>query len=163
MEKRIAIVPGSFDPITLGHLDIIERAANTYDLVYVAVMMNSEKNYLFPLSQRERIAKAAIGVRANVKVISSEGMLWELAKKLGACAIVKGVRNEVDLAYEKKMADFNSAHYPAAETVLLPSKEEYRNLSSTLVREKIRACEDLSDFLPSEAINEIRKIFPTTL
>ena len=160
MEQRIAIVPGSFDPITLGHLDVIERAADEYDLVYVAVMINTQKNYMFSLDQRKRIATAAVGARENVKVISSEGMLWELAKNLGACAIVKGVRNEVDRAYEESMAEFNAAHYPAAQTVLLPAAQKYLEVSSTLVRAKILAHGDLSALLPSAAIVEIEKIFP---
>ncbi|MBO5937952.1 MAG: pantetheine-phosphate adenylyltransferase [Clostridia bacterium] len=163
MDQKIAIVPGSFDPITLGHLDIIERAAALYDLVYVAVMVNSEKSYMFSMEQRKRIAEAAVGNCPNVKVISSEGMLWKLAKELGAVAIVKGVRNDVDLAYEQTMAKYNSAHYSAAETVLLPAKEEYLHLSSTLVRTKILAREDLSACLPKGAICEIQKVFPTTL
>ncbi len=163
MKKKIAIVPGSFDPITLGHLDVIERAAERYDLVYVAVMVNSEKNYMFSMEQRKRIAEVAVGNRPNVKVISSEGMLWSLAKALGAVAIIKGVRNDIDLSYEKTMAEYNSAHYSAAETVLLPAKEKYLNISSTIVRTKILAHEDLSELLPREAIDEIQKIFPITV
>ena len=163
MEQRIAIVPGSFDPITLGHLDVIDRAAKDYDLVYVAVMINAQKTYMFSLEQRKRIAEAAVGARTNVKVISSEGMLWELAKRLGACAIVKGVRNEVDRAYEESMAEFNTAHYPAAPTVLLPATQKHLEISSTFVREKILAREDLSALLPSEAIAEISKIFSKTI
>ena len=98
----IAIVPGSFDPITYGHLDLVERAAKQFDKVYVAVMINREKHYMFTLNQRQKIAEEAVRGIENVEVISSEGMLWKLAKDLGACAIVKGYRNEVDLAYEKK-------------------------------------------------------------
>ena len=158
MDTKIAIVPGSFDPITLGHLDVIDQAAARYDLVYVAVMINAEKSYMFSLEQRKRIAEAAIGSRPNVRVISSDGMLWELAKELSAVAIVKGVRNEIDLAYEEKMAEYNSAHYSAAETVLLPAKEKHLHISSTLVRTKILAQEELSELLPSGAIEEIRKI-----
>ena len=163
MEKNIAIVPGSFDPITLGHIDIVARAAERYDLVYVAVMVNSEKNYMFTMEQRKKIAEASVKEYENVQVISSEGMLWELAKALGACAIVKGIRNEVDLVYEQRMAEFNKAHYSAAETVLLPAKEKHLHLSSTLVRTKILAREDLSEYLPKGAICEIQKIFSMAL
>ena len=97
--KRIAIVPGSFDPITYGHIDIVQRAAEEYDHVYLAVMINREKSYMFTIEQRKRIALAAVAKLPNVEVISSEGMLWELAKELQACTIVKGYRNEVDLNY----------------------------------------------------------------
>ncbi len=161
--SKIAIVPGSFDPITLGHLDIVGRAAEVYDTVYLAVMINSEKKYMFSLEQRTKIAEAAVKNFSNVRVISSEGMLWELAKSLGACAIVKGVRNETDLAYEKMMAEYNSAHYPAAETILLPAKEEHLHLSSTLVRDKILARSSLSGLLPEAAIEEIQKLLPHTI
>ena len=163
MAHRIAIVPGSFDPITIGHLNIVERAAKEYDLVYVAVMINDQKNYMFSLEQRKRIAKACVGAWENVRVISSEGMLWELAKNLGACAIVKGIRNESDLAYENRMAEFNASQYPAAQTVLLPAMEKHLHISSTLVREKILARENLSGLLPKEAIDEIQKIHSTRL
>ena len=162
-EQRIAIVPGSFDPITLGHLDIVRRAAEQYDKVYLAVMMNADKNYMFSLSQRTKIAEASVTEFSNVCVISSEGMLWELAKSLGACAIVKGVRNETDLAYEKMMAEYNSAHYSAAETVLLPAREEHLHLSSTLVRSKILGRGSLSGLLPEAAIAEIQKLLPHTI
>ena len=99
-ETRIAIVPGSFDPITNGHIDIIRRAAQKYDKVFVAVMINASKQYLFTMAQRKRLAELAVCHLENAEVIASEGMLWELARDLGACAIVKGYRNEKDLAYE---------------------------------------------------------------
>ena len=99
-DKRIAIVPGSFDPITNGHIDIVKRAAAEYDTVYLAVMINAEKKYLFNIEQRTEIARAAMRELENVKVISSEGMLWQLAQKLNADAIVKGYRNQKDLSHQ---------------------------------------------------------------
>ena len=103
-KQRIAVVPGSFDPITNGHIDVIRRATELYDKVFVAVMINDQKNYRFTLEEREAIARAALEGLERVEVISSRGWLWELAKNLGACAIVKGYRNETDLDYEQKMA-----------------------------------------------------------
>ena len=162
-KQRIAIVPGSFDPITNGHLDIVRRAAQMYDTVYLAVMINAEKRYMFTLEQRKRIAEAAVSGIANVTVLSSEGLLWQLAQSLGACAIVKGYRNDTDLAYEQRMAEYNRAHYPDAETVLLPSESSLTDVSSTVVRAKLLAREDLSRYLPAEAIDEIYKILPRSL
>lgn len=161
--KRIAIVPGSFDPITVGHLDVVCRAAKEYDTVYLAVMINAEKSYMFTMEQRKRIAEAAVKGITNVVVITSDGMLWCLARDLGASAIVKGYRNEKDLAYEKMMAEYNQTHYPEAQTVLLKSDETLVNVSSTVVREKILAGDDLRPYLPKAAIDEIYKILPRKL
>ncbi len=149
----IAVVPGSFDPITYGHLDLVERALKQYDKVYLAVMINRDKSYMFTLEERTKIARAAVAPFPNVEVISSEGMLWELALKLNACAIVKGYRNDNDLAYEKKMAEFNKIHNPNAETILLESKLDLINVSSTVVRNRILQGEKLDDLMPSSAEN----------
>jgi len=159
-KKRIAIVPGSFDPITNGHLDIVRRAAELYDKVYLAVMINSEKRKMATLQQRKKIAETAVLGIDKVEVISSEGYLWKLAEELDACAIVKGVRNSVDREYELKMAEYNSAHNPKAETVLLDTADGLGGVSSTLVREKIMRGEDISSYLPDSAICEIYKIIP---
>lgn len=156
---RIAIVPGSFDPITNGHVNIVIRAAKSYDKVYLAVMINSEKSYTFTLDERKRIADAAVGGIDGVTVISSEGYLWKLAKDLGADAIVKGVRNEIDRAYELKMAEYNYAHYPQAKTVLLETDPKYEALSSTLVRSKLESGEDISKYLPHSASELVKEIF----
>lgn len=162
-KERVAIVPGSFDPITYGHVNIVKRAAEQYDKVYLAVMINSEKKYMFTLEQRERIARSALLGIKGVEVISSEGYLWELALRLDACAIVKGVRNEVDREYELKMAEYNLAHNPSAPTVLLETDPSLSNISSTLVRSKLLSGEDISKYLPLEAAEEIYKIIPQKL
>ncbi len=156
--ERIAIVPGSFDPITNGHISIIKRAAEMYDRVYVAVMINEQKKYMFSLEERKMIAEACLNGMDKVSVISSDGMLWELAKSLGVCAIVKGYRNETDVVYEKKMAEFNTAHYPNAETVLLPAEDCLSHISSTLARENINTNKEVTAYLPLEAIKVIEKI-----
>ena len=157
-KKKIAIVPGSFDPITNGHLSVIKKAAADYDAVFVAVMINPQKQYMFDLEQRKNIAKAAIDELDNVEVISSDGWLWELAKSLGACAIVKGYRNEIDLEYELKMAVFNEEKYPQAKTVLVKSDDALADLSSTVVREKILSDASLEGLVPKKAISEIYSI-----
>ena len=157
-DKTIAIVPGSFDPITNGHVFIITEAAKRYDKVYVAVMINSEKQYIFSLEERKIISTAAVKDLPNVEVLASDGWLYELANSLNADAIVKGYRNEFDLEYENKMAEFNSIHAPNTKTVLIKSANELSNVSSTLVREKIKSNSDISDLIPKDAISEIKRI-----
>lgn len=157
--KKIAIVPGSFDPITNGHLDILRRASAEYDVVYLAVMINSSKKYLFSIEQRTEIAKAATREIPNVKVISSEGMLWQLAQELDADAIVKGYRNQTDYAYELEMAKFNEEHCPKAKTVLLKADPALQNLSSTAIREKLSTKESIKDLMPDAAAELVYKFY----
>ena len=155
---RTGIVPGSFDPITRGHLDIIKRASQLCDKVYVAVMINDAKKYMFSIEERTRIVAAACKGIENAEVISSTGMLYELADRLSANAIIKGVRNEIDRAYELEMAKFNEEHCPAAKTVLLDADKTLDTISSTLVREKILSGDDIFDIVPDEACEEIKNI-----
>lgn len=159
-KQKIAVIPGSFDPITNGHIDVIRRATELYDKVFVAVMINGQKKYRFTLEEREAIARAALEGIERVEVISSRGWLWELARDLGACAIVKGYRNEADLEYEQKMAEFNKAHNPDAETVLLKASDGLEDLSSTVVREKMLNDEQINGLLPDKAIELIKKLTP---
>lgn len=154
--RRIAIVPGSFDPITVGHLDLIQRAKEQYDEVIVAVMINPQKQYLFSMQERKAIAEAAVKEIQGVRVISSEGMLWQLAKEEKACAIVKGYRNQQDYDYEMNMAKFNQAQYPQAQTVLLPSDGRRNTISSTKVRAALSRGEDVSAFVPAAALSVIQ-------
>ena len=160
-KKTIAIVPGSFDPITNGHMFIVNEASKRYDKVYVAVMINPNKSYTFSLDERKKIASIAVKNIANVEVISSEGWLYELANDLGADAIVKGYRNNVDLEYEKSMAEFNEKHAPNTKTVLIESPAELSDLSSTLVRQMISNTESIEGLLPPNALYEIQKILST--
>ena len=157
-KKSIAIVPGSFDPITNGHIFIINEAAKRFEKVYVAVMINAQKQYTFTLEERKRIAQAAVEEIPCVEVIASDGWLYELANTLNAEAIVKGYRNDFDLEYENKMAEFNRQYAPTVETILIKALPELESLSSTLLREKIKNQNDISDFLPQLAIDEIKKI-----
>ena len=157
--KKIAIVPGSFDPITNGHLDILRRAAAEYEVVYLAVMINASKQYLFSIEQRTEIAKAATLGLQNVKVISSEGMLWKLAKELNADAIVKGYRNQTDYEYELGMAKFNEEHYPRAKTVLLKADPKLEELSSTALRKKLANNESIEELIPKAAAELVYKFY----
>ena len=155
---RVAIVPGSFDPITNGHVDVVRRAAEMSEKVFVAVMINDQKKYLFSLDERTEIAVAACDGLSGVEVRSSSGMLWELARDLSADAIIKGVRNETDREYELAMAKYNAEHYPSALTVLLEASEGLSDVSSTLVRGAIERAENLGKYMPAAAAELAEKI-----
>ena len=152
---NIAIVPGSFDPMTVGHINIIERAAKLFDKVYVAVMINNTKEYMFTREQRTEIARLSVEHLPNVEVIFDDGMLWELALRLDANVIVKGIRDYKDYQYEFEMAQFNFKKNPNAQTVFLPCDEGAREISSTAVRDRIAHGKDISDIISKNAIKYI--------
>ena len=150
-----AIVPGSFDPMTLGHINIIERASSLFDKVYVAVMINDKKKYMFSMEQRTQISRLSLKHIENVEVICDNGMLADLAMRLGACAIVKGIRDDKDYIYEFEMAQYNYKRNPNAQTVFLPCDEGARDISSTVVRARLDGGEDISDIVSENAIEYI--------
>ncbi len=153
--KRLAVCPGSFDPVTFGHVDIVLRARDLFGACEVVVMNNREKNYLFSLEERFRLCQAAFQNEKDVRVSCYEGMLYEFLREREEAVLVKGVRNEKDFLYEKNMAAFNFSH-SGVETLYLDAKEEYQSLSSTLVRAKIQKGEDVSSLLPEEVIKLLR-------
>lgn len=159
---RIAIVPGSFDPMTLGHINIIERAATLFDKVYVAVMINENKNYTFGGEERTEIARISCKHIPNVEVIYDGGMLADLAKRLGACAIVKGLRDENDYRYETEMARFNTRKNPSIQTVFLPCEDGAREISSTAVRRRIANGEDITGTIAADALPLVNAKAPKT-
>lgn len=159
-----ALIPGSFDPITLGHLDIIGRVAARFDHVTVAVMTNDmhkyvpgvlPKAYMFSEDERLTLARLACAHLPNVTVIAATGMLIDLVDRLGTDVIVKGVRNGADFAYEQEHALWNRAHNPRAETLYLPADPAFDHISATLAREKISTGASLGDILPVPVIQWI--------
>lgn len=149
--KKVAVCPGSFDPITLGHVDIARRAAKLFGACRVVVMNNREKTYLFSLEERFRLCRAAFAEDENITVDLYEGMLYEYLGTLEEPVLVKGIRNETDYLYEKNMARFNFAHC-GVETMYLDASESFACLSSTQVRAKMEQNEDLSGDLPEEVL-----------
>ena len=156
---KIAIVPGSYDPMTMGHVDIVERAAALFDKVYVAVMMNSEKTYTFSLDKRTQIARLSCAHIANAEVVASGGLLVDLFDMLKADVIVKGVRNETDFTYEQSMAYYNWEHNPRAQTIYLPCRQELSEISSTKVRDLLLSGESAEGLLAPSAQSYIRAYF----
>lgn len=133
----LAIIPGSFDPMTLGHLDLVKRALSLYDEVVVAVMINPNKQYQHTLEERAEMARLTLGDLERVRVVTSEGLLVDLFDQLNADVIVKGIRNEKDRLYEEEMAAWNLEHNPRAETVFLQAADDFEHITSTEVRARL--------------------------
>ncbi len=147
-----ALIPGSFDPMTLGHLDIVKRARAHYDKVSVAVLINESKKYLFSLEERAQIVRLSLQDMPDVEVISDTGLLVDLFDRVGADVIVKGVRNEKDRIYEEQMAAANLQRNPKAKTVFMQAADDYEQVSSTRVREMLKNGESLEEVVASAAV-----------
>lgn len=150
---RIAICPGSFDPITLGHLDIIARAAPLFDRLYVAVLNNTSKRPLFTVEERLELLKEATAHLSNVVCEAFSGLVVEYAAQKGARTIVRGVRSALDFDYETQMASMNKQLAPEIETLLIPTAPQYAQVSSTLVKEVAAFGGEVRQWVP-EAVAE---------
>lgn len=154
---KIAIYPGSFDPVTSGHLNVIERAANIFDKLIVCVMVNAGKNPMFTLEERVDFIRRVTRDLRNVEVDSSNELLADYAKRRGSCVIVKGLRAGSDFENEFQMALINHKINPELDTMFLTAESRYMYLSSSTVKELGTYGVDLSDFLPGEIIPDFRE------
>ena len=155
---KIAIYPGSFDPITLGHLDIIRRAALCFDKVFVCVMDNCDKkSHMFPAEKRLEMLRRSVEELPNVEAELYRGLLADYAREKGGHVIVKGLRNATDFDLEYQMAAINRGIWAELETVFLPASVEYQHFSSTMVREMIRHRQPLEKYVPRAVAEELKQ------
>lgn len=158
---NIAIYPGSFDPVTNGHLDIIERTAAIFDKVIVAILINSNKKPTFTIEERMDMLKAATSHIKNVQIEFFDGLLVDFVKEKGARVIVKGLRAISDFEYEFQMAMLNKSVEPEIETLFMMTSNKYSYLSSSIVKELGRLGASLDDLVPDKimdnVINKLRK------
>ena len=152
---RKAVYPGSFDPLTYGHLDIIERSAKMVDELVVGVLHNSAKNSLFSLEERVNMIKEMTKDIPNVKVESFDGLLVDYMSKIGANIIIRGLRAVTDFEYELQLAQINHVQNEEIETVFLITNLKYSYLSSTVVKEIASYGGDISKFVPVELVDRI--------
>ena len=152
-----AIYPGSFDPVTLGHLNIIKRAAACFDKVIVCVMINSKKTGMFTPEERVEMLRQTTARFPNVEVDFSDELLAAYAKRRNAHVLVKGLRAVSDYEYEVQMAVINRKLNPELETMFLASSEKYTYLSSTIVKEMARYGANLADFIPREIVDDVNR------
>ena len=151
-----AIYPGSFDPVTLGHLNIIKRAAACFDQLIVCVMVNSSKTGMFTPQERVELLRRSTQRFPNVRVDQSNQLLAAYAREKNAQVVVKGLRAVSDYESEIQMAMVNAKLYPRLDTVFLYTRPKYAFLSSTVVKELARYGADLSDFVPRQIIQQVR-------
>lgn len=158
---RIVICPGSFDPVTLGHIDIITRASKLFDKVIVAVLINMDKKPSFTIEERISFLKETLKDLPNVEIVGFDGLLADYAKERGATAVVKGLRAVTDFEYEFQMALTNKELNPELETIFLTTEARNMYLSSSMVKQVASWGGDISNFVPSsiheKIINRLKK------
>lgn len=155
--NRTVICPGSFDPVTLGHIDIIGRASAMFDKVIVAVLVNSSKKPSFTTEERINFLKQALSDFDNIEIQSFDGLLADYAKEIGADAVVRGLRALSDFEYEFQMSLTNKKLNPDLETIFLTSRAEYTFLSSSIVKQVATLNGDITNFVPECIHDEIKK------
>ena len=164
MKKRrpdgsLAVFPGSFDPITNGHLDIVDRGLAVFDRVRMAILMNPEKQPLFTVEERVAIIREAYRGNPRVEVDTFSGLLVDYAEKVGASVIIRGLRDAGDFDYEMQMAGMNAAMVPDVETVFLASSPETRYIAASFVRQIAAMGGDVTSFVPAKVAAALKRKF----
>ncbi len=157
--QRICVFAGSFDPVTLGHEDLIRRAAELCDMLYVTVMHNPAKTGCFPVEKRLALLSCVTADLPNVRVESWDGLMVDYVRRVGAQFVVRGIRGAADLESESTLAQLNARLLPGLETIFLPTKPELMCISSSAVREAALFGADFSGFVPPCVYEEIKSHF----
>lgn len=156
--RRIAVYSGTFDPLTLGHEDVVRRAAGLFDELVLAVAMAHHKKTVFSLDERIAMARAALAGVAHVRVEPFDGLIMDFCREQGACAVLRGVRNVTDFDYEAQMAAMNRKLLPTVETVFLLPQAELQCISSTLVREISKLGGDVAAMVSAPVAAELQRV-----
>jgi pantetheine-phosphate adenylyltransferase len=149
---KIALFPGSFDPITKAHVDIVRRSVGLFDKYYIGIGVNSTKQGLLSVGKREEMIRAVFDKDPKIHVIAYEGLTVNFCKSIGAEYMIRGIRTVSDFEYEKAIAQMNHALEPDIESIFIVSKPGYSSISSSIVREIIRYSGDVTQFIPKEAL-----------
>ncbi len=152
---KTALFPGSFDPITIAHVNILKRALPLFDRVVVGIGLNSSKQAFLSADKREEIVKSILASYNNVEVQTYQGLTVDFCRKIEATYLIRGIRSAADFEYERAIAQINQTMMPEVETILLLSKPEYSAISSTIVRDILRNKGDVSPFVPEEVMRLI--------
>ncbi len=150
---KIALFPGSFDPVTKAHVDILRRAIPLFDKVVIGIGLNSTKAAFLDIERRKEMLQAVFADESKVEVTTYEGLTVEFCKKIGAAHMIRGIRTVSDFEYEKAIAQMNHALVPEIESIFIVSKPGYSSISSTIVRDIMRNNGDVKQFIPKEAFD----------
>ncbi len=153
------IFPGSFDPVTKGHVDIIKRAVKIFGRVTVAILKNNSKQSMFDFAERVAFLKLAIGEDPNVEIEEFDGLLVDFCRKKKCTTVIRGLRNSTDFEYETYISAVNKSLYPEIEVVMLTTNPDKMHISSKIVRELLQYHGDLTEFVPDGAKEEIQRIY----
>jgi pantetheine-phosphate adenylyltransferase len=149
---KIALFPGSFDPVTKAHVDIVKRSVSLFDKVYIGIGANSSKAGLLSIEKREQMLRAVFESDPRIHIVAYEGLTVNFCKSIGAAYMIRGIRTVSDFEYEKAIAQMNHSLVPEIESIFIVSKPGYSSISSTIVREIMRFNGDVSQFIPKEAL-----------
>jgi pantetheine-phosphate adenylyltransferase len=153
---KTALFPGSFDPITKAHVDIVKRSLSLFDKLYIGIGVNSSKQSFLTISQRQEMLRAVFDMEPKIHIIAYEGLTVDFCKSINAGYMIRGIRTVSDFEYEKAIAQMNHALAPDIESIFIVSKPGYSSISSTIVREVLRHNGDVSQFIPKEAQEYLR-------
>jgi pantetheine-phosphate adenylyltransferase len=149
---KIALFPGSFDPVTKAHVDILKRSVNLFDKIYIGIGVNSTKKGFLSVEKREQMLRAVFENEPKVHIVAYEGLTINFCKEIGADYMIRGIRTVSDFEYEKAIAQMNHALEPSIESIFIVSKPGYSSISSTIVREILRYNGNAEQFIPKEAL-----------
>ena len=149
---KTALFPGSFDPLTKAHVDIVRRSVNLFDKFYIGIGVNSSKQGFLTVEKREQMLKAVFKYDSRIETVAYEGLTVEFCKSIGAAYMIRGIRTVSDFEYEKAIAQMNQSLEPEIESIFIVSKPGYSSISSTIVREIMRYNGNVAQFIPKEAL-----------
>ena len=152
---KIALFPGSFDPVTKAHVDILKRSISLFDKVVIGIGINSTKQALLPIEARKKMLEAVFADEPKVEIQTYSGLTVDFCKEIGANYMIRGIRTVSDFEYEKAIAQMNHALVPEIESIFIVSKPGYSSISSTIVRDILRNKGDISQFVPKEVLKFI--------
>jgi len=149
---KVALFPGSFDPVTKAHVDIVKRSLGLFDKLYIGIGVNSTKTGLLDVATREKMLRSVFENEPKIHIIAYEGLTVDFCKSIGADYMIRGIRTVSDFEYEKAIAQMNHALAPEIESIFIVSKPGYSSISSTIVRDVLRHGGDVSQFIPQAAL-----------
>ena len=159
MDRKTVIYPGTFDPIHMGHIDIVERASRIFDEVIIAIAVNIDKNPLFTIQERMDLADGATSHLKNIKTLSTEGLIADFAKEHSACGLIRGLRHVSDFEFEFQMATMNNHLNPDVSTLLMVTSDKYVHINSSMVKNVSKLNGDIAKYVPKNVLSALKAKF----